>query len=54
MNTTIQYLKEHVGADGTQHRKGEVASVSPDVGDQLVKEGVARKRAAPVPTEKKT
>jgi hypothetical protein len=49
----IQYVKEHVGADGTQHRKGEVATVSPAVGDALVKEGVARKRTTPAPTEKK-
>ncbi len=49
----IQYLKEHVGSDGTRHRKGEVVAVTPDVGNALVKEGVARKQATPAPTEKK-
>jgi hypothetical protein len=49
----VQFLKDHVAADGTQHRKGEVAAVSPGVGNDLVNSGVARKRAAPGPQEKK-
>lgn len=45
----IQFLRDHVAADGTQFRQGEVASVSPDVGNALVKAGAAKERPSASP-----
>ena len=50
---TVQFLKDHVMADGTRHLQGEVATVSLGVGNSLVQAGIARERHAPAPTERK-
>jgi hypothetical protein len=50
---TIQFLKDHVTADGQPRHKGEVAAVSLSVGTELVLKGIAKERPPEGPTEHK-
>lgn len=49
----VQFLQDHVTADGQLRHKGEVAAVSPSVGTELVLKGLARERPPEGPTERK-
>jgi len=50
---TIQFLQDHVTADGRPYLKGEVVTVSHGVGERLIEAGLARKQIQLGPQEKK-
>jgi hypothetical protein len=50
---TIQFLQDHVTADGRPYLKGEVVTVSTGVAERLIEAGIARKQTRPEPQEKK-
>jgi hypothetical protein len=49
MTTTVQFLKDHVAAGGRQFRKGEVAALTDDLAQDLIREGIAKQRIPPSP-----
>jgi hypothetical protein len=49
----VQFLKDHVTADGLPRHKGEVAAVSLSVGTELVLKGIAKERPPEGPVEHK-
>ena len=51
---TVQFLKDYRTPDGKQRVTGEVMFVSDGLGEQLIREGVAKQRIPPRPTETKT
>jgi hypothetical protein len=51
---TIQFLREHTTRDGKRHRVNEVLSISDAIGTELIREGIAKERKPPGPTETKT